>query len=316
MKGGKDGDDGTEEVTILTLVEKSMLSTLQRASLVEKSWQKPPERMRVLSNALKTSYGSEPILQNCGISISTSFTQVDGHVLLSTREFLALQASSPTKQAQLHMIYIFLYATITKSKFEVLSSEELIHERISRNVASALASLNSSNMTMVVSTDPAHSLSDSFAQTPTFAVVSSLVPIVGVALASMTEVSFNWISFATAMASNLTNQSRNVLSKKLMVNEESRDRLNGLNQGGPRQRVEALAALNSAFKSSSGTKSSSPKTTGRSQGSQRAAAVAALSQVLTAEKKKQSPYSSPVATRSPVVETSTSGEKYSSYCPS
>ncbi|RYR73577.1 hypothetical protein Ahy_A02g007995 [Arachis hypogaea] len=161
-------------------------------------------------------------------------------------------------------------------------------------------------MTMVVSTDPAHSLSDSFAQTPTFAVVSSLVPIVGVALASMTEVSFNWISFATAMASNLTNQSRNVLSKKLMVNEESRDRLNGLNQGGPRQRVEALAALNSAFKSSSGTKSSSPKTTGRSQGSQRAAAVAALSQVLTAEKKKQSPYSSPVATRSPVVETSTS----------
>ncbi|QHO05058.1 Phosphoribosylaminoimidazole-succinocarboxamide synthase [Arachis hypogaea] len=38
--------------------------------------------------------------------------------------------------------YIFLYETITKSKFEVLSSEEPIHERISRNVASALASLN------------------------------------------------------------------------------------------------------------------------------------------------------------------------------
>ncbi|XP_057728729.1 phosphoribosylaminoimidazole-succinocarboxamide synthase, chloroplastic-like [Arachis stenosperma] len=37
--------------------------------------------------------------------------------------------------------YIFLYETITKSKFEVLSSEEPIHERISRNVASALASL-------------------------------------------------------------------------------------------------------------------------------------------------------------------------------
>ncbi|RYR31139.1 hypothetical protein Ahy_B01g055934 [Arachis hypogaea] len=41
----------------------------------------------------------------------------------------------------LHGIYIFLYETITKSKFEVLSSEEPIHERISRNVASALASL-------------------------------------------------------------------------------------------------------------------------------------------------------------------------------
>ncbi|XLS79347.1 hypothetical protein HN51_063572, partial [Arachis hypogaea] len=37
--------------------------------------------------------------------------------------------------------YIFLYETITRSKFEVLSSEEPIHERISRNVASALASL-------------------------------------------------------------------------------------------------------------------------------------------------------------------------------
>ncbi|QHN86794.1 uncharacterized protein DS421_16g549370 [Arachis hypogaea] len=91
-----------------------------------------------------------------------------------------------------------------------------------------------------------------------------------------------------------------------MTSSMSQDRLNGLNQGGPRQRAEALAALNSAFKSSSRTKSSSPKTTGRSQGSQRAAAVAALSQVLTAEKKKQSPDSSPVATRSPVVETSTS----------
>ncbi|RYR30047.1 hypothetical protein Ahy_B01g054831 isoform A [Arachis hypogaea] len=51
------------------------------------------------------------------------------------------------------------------------------------------------------------------------------------------------------------------------VQVQSQDRLNGLNQGGPRQRAEALAALNSAFKSSSGTKSSSPKTTGRSQGS-------------------------------------------------
>ncbi|XP_027358638.1 phosphoenolpyruvate/phosphate translocator 2, chloroplastic-like isoform X1 [Abrus precatorius] len=59
------------------------------------------------------------------------------------------------------------------------------------------------------------------AERPTLWVVSSLVPIVGgVALASMTEVSFNWIGFSTAMASNLTNQSRNVLSKKLMTNEE------------------------------------------------------------------------------------------------
>ncbi|KAI4300793.1 hypothetical protein L6164_034128 [Bauhinia variegata] len=66
----------------------------------------------------------------------------------------------------------------------------------------------------------------------------------------------------------------------------SQDRLNGSNQGGPRQRAEALAALNSAF-NSSGIRSSAPRPSGTSQGSQRAAAVAALSQVLHAEKNKQ-----------------------------
>uniref|UniRef100_A0A5B7BA11 Putative phosphoenolpyruvate/phosphate translocator n=1 Tax=Davidia involucrata TaxID=16924 RepID=A0A5B7BA11_DAVIN len=56
---------------------------------------------------------------------------------------------------------------------------------------------------------------------PTPWVVSSLVPIVGgVALASMSEASFNWAGFWSAMASNLTNQSRNVLSKKFMVKKE------------------------------------------------------------------------------------------------
>ncbi|KAL6559396.1 Palmitoyl-protein thioesterase 1 [Orobanche gracilis] len=56
---------------------------------------------------------------------------------------------------------------------------------------------------------------------PTIWVVSSLVPIVGgVGLASMTEASFNWAGFWSAMASNLTNQARNVLSKKFMVKKE------------------------------------------------------------------------------------------------
>ncbi|GFY83133.1 phosphoenolpyruvate (pep)/phosphate translocator 2 [Actinidia rufa] len=59
---------------------------------------------------------------------------------------------------------------------------------------------------------------------PSLWVVSSLVPIVGgVALASFTEASFNWIGFSSAMASNLTNQSRNVLSKKFM---EALDNIN------------------------------------------------------------------------------------------
>ncbi|KAG5126678.1 hypothetical protein JHK82_027513 [Glycine max] len=88
----------------------------------------------------------------------------------------------------------------------------------------------------------------------------------------------------------------------------AQDRLNGLGQGGPRQRAEALAALNSAFNSSSGTKTFTPRPSGRGQGSQRAAAVAALSQVLMAEKKK-SPDGSPVASRSPITEGSATETK-------
>ncbi|KAK2416955.1 villin [Trifolium repens] len=84
----------------------------------------------------------------------------------------------------------------------------------------------------------------------------------------------------------------------------SADKLNSLNQGGHRQWAEALAALNSAFSSSSGNKPVTPRKSPRGQGSQRAAAVAALSNVLTAEKKTHSPDSSPVATSSPVVESS------------
>ncbi|KAM3397998.1 protein argonaute 4-like [Capsicum galapagoense] len=58
------------------------LSTFQRSSLVEKSRQKPQERMQVLSNALKINkYDAEPLLRACGISISSQFTQIEGRVL-------------------------------------------------------------------------------------------------------------------------------------------------------------------------------------------------------------------------------------------
>jgi Triose-phosphate Transporter family len=49
-------------------------------------------------------------------------------------------------------------------------------------------------------------------------VVASLVPIIGgVAGASMSEVSFNWPGFISALGSNITFQSRNVFSKKFMT---------------------------------------------------------------------------------------------------
>eukprot|EP00873_Tetraselmis_striata_P018700 jgi/Tetstr1/438964/TSEL_027457.t1 len=53
---------------------------------------------------------------------------------------------------------------------------------------------------------------------PTVPVMLTLVPIVaGVVVASATDLSFTWYGFATAMASNLAFQSRNVISKKYMV---------------------------------------------------------------------------------------------------
>ncbi|KAL6640104.1 hypothetical protein ACP70R_022414 [Stipagrostis hirtigluma subsp. patula] len=65
---------------------------------------------------------------------------------------------------------------------------------------------------------------------PTVSVVLSLLPIVGgVALASITEASFNWAGFWSAMASNVTFQSRNVLSKKLMVKKEGQESLDNIN---------------------------------------------------------------------------------------
>ncbi|KAM0951019.1 putative villin headpiece, villin/Gelsolin, ADF-H/Gelsolin-like domain superfamily [Dioscorea sansibarensis] len=66
---------------------------------------------------------------------------------------------------------------------------------------------------------------------------------------------------------------------------QSSEKSNYANQGGPTQRASALAALSSAFNPSSGPKAAAPKPSWYGQGSQRAAAVAALSGVLTAEQK-------------------------------
>lgn len=52
---------------------------------------------------------------------------------------------------------------------------------------------------------------------PSAPVILSLFPIIGgVALASTSELSFTWKGFLAAMGSNVTFQSRNVLSKKFM----------------------------------------------------------------------------------------------------
>lgn len=61
---------------------------------------------------------------------------------------------------------------------------------------------------------------------PSIPVLLTLVPIVGgVACASLSEASFNWPGFSAAMLSNVTFQSRNVLSKKFM-NKKTMDNIN------------------------------------------------------------------------------------------
>ncbi|KAL8474253.1 hypothetical protein ACS0TY_030902 [Phlomoides rotata] len=58
------------------------LSAIQRASLVEKSRQKPPERIRVVTDAVRnSSYDEDPLLISCGISIEKQLTRIDGRVL-------------------------------------------------------------------------------------------------------------------------------------------------------------------------------------------------------------------------------------------
>ncbi|CAN6574208.1 unnamed protein product [Malus baccata var. baccata] len=58
------------------------LSSKQRASLVEKSRQKPQERIRTVTDAMKKyQYDDDPVLATCGISINKELTQVKGRVL-------------------------------------------------------------------------------------------------------------------------------------------------------------------------------------------------------------------------------------------
>ncbi|KAJ7964783.1 Argonaute family protein [Quillaja saponaria] len=58
------------------------LSSVQRASLVEKSRQKPQERILSLTDAIKKyRYDDDPVLKACGISIEKQLTHVEGRVL-------------------------------------------------------------------------------------------------------------------------------------------------------------------------------------------------------------------------------------------
>eukprot|EP00879_Flechtneria_rotunda_P021790 GHRR01022976.1.p1 GENE.GHRR01022976.1~~GHRR01022976.1.p1 ORF type:complete len:208 (+),score=65.06 GHRR01022976.1:369-992(+) len=62
---------------------------------------------------------------------------------------------------------------------------------------------------------------------PPLPVLVTLLPIVGgVIMASLSETTFNWTGFLAAMFSNITFQSRNVLSKKFMISKGALDNMN------------------------------------------------------------------------------------------
>ncbi|KAJ6380704.1 hypothetical protein OIU77_029577 [Salix suchowensis] len=62
------------------------LTVLQRSQLVEKSRQKPQEKIRILTDVMKSNnYAAELMLRSCGITISSQFTHVQGRVLTAPK---------------------------------------------------------------------------------------------------------------------------------------------------------------------------------------------------------------------------------------
>uniref|UniRef100_A0A803LZQ5 Argonaute 4 n=1 Tax=Chenopodium quinoa TaxID=63459 RepID=A0A803LZQ5_CHEQI len=62
------------------------LTVQQRSSLVEKSRQKPQDKIRTLTDAMRRSnYAAEPLLRTCGITINNEFMQVEGRVLAAPK---------------------------------------------------------------------------------------------------------------------------------------------------------------------------------------------------------------------------------------
>ncbi|KAL2971795.1 hypothetical protein AAZX31_15G217400 [Glycine max] len=54
---------------------------MQRASLVEKSCQKPQDRIKILKSAVGNCYNDDPVLSSCGIFIEKQLSLIEGRVL-------------------------------------------------------------------------------------------------------------------------------------------------------------------------------------------------------------------------------------------
>ncbi|KAH9738610.1 protein argonaute 4A [Citrus sinensis] len=62
------------------------LTVFQRSALVEKSQQKPQEKMKIITDVMRSNkYDSEPMLRSCAISINSRFAKVEGRILSAPR---------------------------------------------------------------------------------------------------------------------------------------------------------------------------------------------------------------------------------------
>lgn len=62
------------------------LTVIQRSNLVEKSRQKPQEKINILTDTMKSNnYAADPMLRSCGVTIQSQFTKIDGRILVAPK---------------------------------------------------------------------------------------------------------------------------------------------------------------------------------------------------------------------------------------
>lgn len=118
--------------------------------------------------------------------------------------------------------YIALKAAVVR--VTVTSSLTACHKHLMLyQTLAALLSLSATSVCDLQAMEPFFSVIMSaifLGDVPPVPVLLTLVPIVGgVIMASLSEATFNWTGFLAAMFSNITFQSRNVLSKKFMISK-------------------------------------------------------------------------------------------------
>ena len=185
----------TPKVTVVK-TRKSLVDTIQISALFA-AW--------YLSNIYFNIYNKQ---------VLTAF----GHAAMCT--WLHLLVSS-TLAALLWVARVRARPQVTPRVLDIIFPLALLHAVGFYSTNASLGAVNVSLTHTIKSMEPFFTVALSWAlmrARPAKRVLAALVPIVvGVVIASATDLSFNWLGFIAAMASNLAFQLRNVLSKKAML---------------------------------------------------------------------------------------------------